>query len=344
MFKSEKTKKTVKRLLSVSLTLLLMLTFTFLGSGSSIWAEDDPGQGAVLTAKGAPDVPYLLHITTPDVPSVYNGEEQTYTIKAGAETIDTTNPFQETVSFIMEKLSSFFYITASAEDEGVEFKCDGETYVLHNCEVTATGKEVGQSYQFELISEPTVTLEGQDVTDWFDIETDLGCLIIDPVQVTIVADNKEKTADEEDPEFTCQIYGIPEGEEIDITYEREPGNELGEEYTITPVVDKSAYTNYKIEIETGTLKIVEPEPEPEPEAEPEPGPEVAPVAPVKPDKPDKPADPEPSKVADTGSTPAGTSGLKTGDDSALGLWMGLLLGSAGAITGLYVKRRRDLTK
>ena len=223
--------------------------------------------------------PYVVIIKSPDVPSTYNGKKQTYTIRAGVDTIDALNPVETAVNFILEKIGSFFTLTSSADDGGVEFTVkDGSkevTYKMYNLEVRATGTEYGE-YGFELINAPVIKLGEVDVSMQFAIETDLGSLIIEKAKVVVRAYDKTKRKGEKDPELSGSITGLLEGDEMDVSYERDPGDEVGVDYEIRPIVAVEKYPDYDIEIINGKFTITdpdEPEPEPDPVSGQEPEPE-----------------------------------------------------------------------
>ena len=223
--------------------------------------------------------PYVVIISSPDVPSTYNGKKQTYTIRAGVDTIDALNPVETAVNFILEKIGSFFTLTSSADDGGVEFTVkDGSkevTYKMYNLEIKATGTEYGK-YAFELIDNPVIKLGEVDVSMQFSIETELGSLIIEKTKVVVQAYDKTKRKGEEDPELSGSITGLMEDDEMDVSYERDPGDEVGVDYEIRPIVAVEKYPDYDIEIINGKFTITdpdEPEPEPDPESGQEPEPE-----------------------------------------------------------------------
>ena len=211
---------------------------------------------------------YEISVSSPDIPSVYNGQEQSYTIIAGVDVPESKNAVQSALDYIATVIKNFFSITAGAEDGDVPFTVtDGgvETeYVLHNAKATATGTNAGD-YQFAFDETPTITLnvDGVDknVTDQFTAITsdNLGSLQIGRAPVTITVDNASKTEGAADPdEFTGTIDGIVDGITVDVKYERAAGEAVGT-YEITTTKTKEEleeeYKNYTFDITPGVFTI-----------------------------------------------------------------------------------------
>ncbi|MBE5840010.1 MAG: hypothetical protein E7304_01245 [Butyrivibrio sp.] len=201
--------------------------------------------------------PYSLVLKSDDVHTPYNGTRQSYTILAGVGVEDSENPVQATINAILNKIASFFGITASAEDGDVTFTCEGVEYVLKGAKVNAFGTEVGE-YAFEFIGEPEVMLGEEPVTENFDIKYELGKLVIDKAEVTITVNSFTKAQNTADPQFTGVITGLQGDDTLDLGYGRVGGEAPGT-YAITPNMTKEElemeYTNYTFTIIPGVLTI-----------------------------------------------------------------------------------------
>ncbi len=271
--------------------------------GNDVTANYDPKfeKGEIIIKDRGEDA-YKLTISSPDVPSVYNGYEQSYTIVAGVETVESKNPVESALDFISSVIKNFFTIVAGAEDGDVEFTVtdDGKetTYVLHNAKVTATGTDAGD-YPFAFDEKPTITtnIDGkdEDVTKQFDITEKLGSLQIDRAPITITVDNATKVQGAADPTFTGTVEGLLGTDTLDISYIRKTGEAVGS-YDITPDKSKevleSENKNYSFEIIPGTFTITAPTPGPTP---PTPDPDPTPTTPVT--IPDAPAPTAPTPAA-----------------------------------------------
>ena len=86
--------------------------------------------------------------------------------------------------------------------------------------------------------------------------TDLseGTLTIEPKDAAIVIDDASKTQGEADPEFTYTVEGLVEGDYLDVTLNREAGEEVGE-YAITATYTENR--NYNVAVVDGALTISE---------------------------------------------------------------------------------------
>ena len=78
-------------------------------------------------------------------------------------------------------------------------------------------------------------------------------LTIERKAVVVTADNKTKAYGADDPEFTATADGLPNGDSLEYTLNRESGNDVGT-YTITPS-GETVQGNYEVTYKTGTLKI-----------------------------------------------------------------------------------------
>jgi hypothetical protein len=93
-----------------------------------------------------------------------------------------------------------------------------------------------------------------------------GKLIINKKDVTITSNNINKAAGADDPDFTFTAEGLIKGHKVvDVTFNREDGNTVGESYAITPVITnakvksldgKNDYTkNYNLKVGTPNGKL-----------------------------------------------------------------------------------------
>lgn len=91
-------------------------------------------------------------------------------------------------------------------------------------------------------------------------------LVITPRQVTVTMGNYSKLSGDEDPEFTAAVEGLLDGDEIEYTITREPGEDPGV-YAVTPV-GETQQGNYRVVYTAGRLVIIR-----DPAAEPTPAPD-----------------------------------------------------------------------
>jgi hypothetical protein len=92
--------------------------------------------------------------------------------------------------------------------------------------------------------------------DNYDITLDEGTLEVTPRIVTVRADSKVKKFGSKDPELTATVSGLLNGDTVDYTLEREPGEKIGE-YPITPSGEETQ-GNYIVVYVPGTLRITKP--------------------------------------------------------------------------------------
>ena len=81
-------------------------------------------------------------------------------------------------------------------------------------------------------------------------------LTIKPAEVTVTAENKEKTVGDKDPELTWKVEGLQGSDKatvLKVTISRKAGEEVGK-YTITPSGEKDQ-GNYVVKYVEGTLTI-----------------------------------------------------------------------------------------
>ena len=125
-----------------------------------------------------------------------------------------------------------------------------------NIVVYATGSvtDVGTAVNAIEIVYPTALATAS--ADNYDITLDEGTLEVTPRIVTVRADSKVKKFGSKDPELTATVSGLLNGDTVDYTLEREPGEKIGE-YPITPSGEETQ-GNYIVVYVPGTLRITKP--------------------------------------------------------------------------------------
>ena len=305
------------------------------------------------------DKKYAIIVESPDVPSIYNGQEQSYTVIAGVDTPQSVNGVQSAIEFILSKIKDFFTITAGAEDGDVEFTVSEEgqnvQYVFHNAKVTAKGTDAGD-YKFDFVDTPyiTQTVDGEDVdvTKQFQTITNdgLGYLKIDKATITITVNNASKVQGTTDPELSGTVEGVLGEDEVTVAYVRETGEDVGVPYAITTTMTKeefeAEYTNYYFNITPGTFTITAPTPGPTP---PTPTPDPTPTTPVTiPDAP-APTAPAPAQAVlgarreepTSGQAVLGARRARTEDTTnEAARVFAIILAAATAVTLLLTRKKK----
>ena len=185
-------------------------------------------------------------------------DEYTITVTAAAD----SNP-----NYTITTEGGTFTITPAA----ITIKADDKTKVYDNdpttdpaLTATVTGVPTnGVDPVFSLTREA-----GQDVDEYtisvtaeaasnpnYTIKTETGTFTITPAQITVKADDKTKVYDNDettDPKLTATITGAVEGDEINYTLSREPGQNV-DEYDI--IVTLGENPNYTVAKEDGTFTI-----------------------------------------------------------------------------------------
>ena len=125
-----------------------------------------------------------------------------------------------------------------------------------NIVVFATGSvtDVGTAVNAIEIVYPTAIATAS--SDNYDITLDEGTLEVTPKTVTVKADDKSKKFGAKDPELTATVTGLLNGDTVDYSLEREPGEKIGK-YVITPSGEESQ-GNYVVVYVPGTLTIKKP--------------------------------------------------------------------------------------
>ena len=94
-----------------------------------------------------------------------------------------------------------------------------------------------------------------EIDNNYEVIENAATVIIEPKDVEVSVDNKEKVYSEDDPELTYTATGLVGLEKLEgITLSRELGEDVGV-YSIKAAKDTSKDTNYNIELINGTLKI-----------------------------------------------------------------------------------------
>jgi len=88
----------------------------------------------------------------------------------------------------------------------------------------------------------------------YDITINEGTFTILPRTVTVTADDVTKIKGKPDPELTATVEGLVNGDTIEYTLSREPGEKIGK-YAITPE-GEATQGNYNVVFVPGTLTIV----------------------------------------------------------------------------------------
>ncbi|GEK27828.1 MBG domain-containing protein [Furfurilactobacillus siliginis] len=83
----------------------------------------------------------------------------------------------------------------------------------------------------------------------------IGQAVINKADVNVQVASATKFADETDPDFTAKITGVPAGETFVPTITRTDSSNQPGSYALTANVDQSAYQNYNVTVEPGTLTV-----------------------------------------------------------------------------------------
>jgi len=120
-------------------------------------------------------------------------------------------------------------------------------------QITGSQTEVGSSLNVVTIDENTRFFdENGDITDNFIFITKNGDLVVTPKIVRVAADNKTKVYGEADPELTAAVTGLSDGETLDYTLSRIPGEDVGSYDVIVTLGDNP---NYSVEKDNGVFTI-----------------------------------------------------------------------------------------
>ena len=229
---------------------------------------------------------------------------------------DEITPEQKTLRILVEDQK----VTYSGKKEhGTSIVLDNEELILQNVEILSgleegdelksltlhsSRSEAGNDWFMGLgvdenkqVLATIVNRNGEDVTRNYNIQLEeLIWLNIEKAVATITADNKEKTAGNEDPELTATVSGFFGDDTVSFDLSREEGERAGE-YTIT-VTGPTETENYIIRYENGTFTVKAKKTTPKKNDDP-----AEPVTPDEPDTPDTPDEPVTPDTPDEPTTP-----------------------------------------
>ena len=140
--------------------------------------------------------------------------------------------------------------------ESLEFELNGHTYTVEGLTAGAVGTNAG-TYPVAVNGEAVVRDEdGNDVTSSFTVRILDAELVVNPIPVTVTANNATKAAGAADPAFTAVVTGLVAGDDpgvINYGLTRAPGEAAGQ-YAITPAgaVEQG---NYIVTYVPGVLTI-----------------------------------------------------------------------------------------
>ena len=183
-----------------------------------------------------------------------------------------------------------YVITVSAEEAAnpnYDITFEGGIFKIKKKDLTVSAQDKEKTYDNDASTDPELTVvfdglvegdtvnvlvnreEGQDVGEYpihvavaetanYNVTTEDGTFNIKAAEITIKADNKTKTYDNDtatDPELTAMVTGLPDnGVQPVYSVSRTAGQDAGD-YTITVSAEETANPNYTVTFETGTFKI-----------------------------------------------------------------------------------------
>ena len=162
--------------------------------------------------------------------------------------------------------------TFTIEPATLSFSIDDKTKVYDNDETTdpeLTGTVIGlvDGDEYELVlardegqdaGEYTIRVLINEIDNYVFDDSATGIFKITPAAVTIKADDKSKTYDNDettDPELTVTMEGLIEGDNIPYGIHREEGQDAGEYAIIVDLLAAEEIQNYTVTGENGTFKI-----------------------------------------------------------------------------------------
>ncbi len=246
--------------------------FTYTGEAQS-YGEFAIGGDGMADGESLVDVEVTGSITYPSESPVTNeithydfGEgtlEENYTIKKVAG--ELTMKYGDQIELTVIADDGEWVYDGTPHSQGT-YTYGGNLVSGDELTVTITGSatNVSDTGTSNVVESVTVTNNGHDVTEKYDITTWNGVLTITPFEVLVKADDTSKTYGESDPEFTATVSPYHEGEvkpddgyeiQYDSEFARQPGEDAGE-YTIFAGGNTvQAGGNYKVYFENGTLTI-----------------------------------------------------------------------------------------
>ena len=320
-------KKTMKKTMALLLSAGMIMAMT----PAAVFANEEN-----IEETTTPAVEQNLQVQTPAAPATEEpAAEPTVepTTEPAAETVtlmsedegnpsdpeqgtDEITPEQKTLRILVEDQK----VTYSGKKEhGTSIVLDNEELILQNVEILSgleegdelksltlhsSRSEAGNDWFMGLgvdenkqVLATIVNRNGEDVTRNYNIQLEeLIWLNIEKAVATITADNKEKTAGNEDPELTATVSGFFGDDTVSFDLSREEGERAGE-YTIT-VTGPTETENYIIRYENGTFTVKAKKTTPKKNDDP-----AEPVTPDEPDTPDTPDEPVTPDTPDEPTTP-----------------------------------------
>ena len=220
--------------------------------GTALTAAFDPSTGAGSISGLASNE--SITVTTTGSQTDVGESDNTYTIDWG-----TTNPDNYEIRDNLGTLTvTSATITVTADNKS-------KTYGDSDPTLTATvvGAVVGDAIAYSLSREAgedantyVITPTGDTQQGNYSVTYEPGTLTITRATATVTADDKEKIAGEDDPEFTATVTGLHNGDAANVInyhLERAVGEVVGS-YTITPSGD-AVQSNYDVTYVPGTLTI-----------------------------------------------------------------------------------------
>ncbi len=210
-------------------------TMKFYANGSSIGSAAVSGGSAAITTSSLPAGSYTIK-------AEYSGSSL---YKASSGTCGQT----------VNKAAA----TITANDKS---KTYGDSDPALNATVTGTVNGETLDYSLSRVSGENagsyniiVTLGSGAVNDNYNITTKNGTLTINKKAATITANDKSKTYGESDPALNATVTGAVNGETLDYSLSREPGENAGGYDIIVTLGSGAVNDNYNITTKNGTLTI-----------------------------------------------------------------------------------------
>ena len=208
-------------------------------TGDENWSETAP------TYTDVPETPKTVYV---------KAENPNYETATGSGTVTIT---KATITLTGEKT-----VTYNGGEQKLELDAtkaaglvEGETLGFEDTP-TVKGTYAGTYKDVNYYTWFVKKADGAESTWNYDIEV-TGTLTINPLAITVKADDKTKVYDNDattDPALTATVTGAVEGDTIKYSLSREEGQNVGE-YAITVTVTAEENPNYTVSAEGGTFKI-----------------------------------------------------------------------------------------
>ncbi len=143
-----------------------------------------------------------------------------------------------------EPFSAIKAETGSKEEFG--FKSDNEDVAFVDDSGVVTIKGAGKA-QITVIRKETANSVAAEAKIVINVK---------PKEITVTADNLTKKYSENDPKLTYTVDGLVEGDTLNVTLDREKGENVGE-YVITPKAEENK--NYSVKTADGKLTVIKTE-------------------------------------------------------------------------------------